>query len=67
MVNSEVEFFYKENLIFFFLKIVCFFINFPLIHLTVCSSLYNPSEQADEYISEAQFKIENLWKTSSLF
>lgn len=48
MVNSETKFFYKENL-GFLPKMVCFFIFFFLIHLTVCSSVYHPSEQTNNF------------------
>lgn len=33
----------------------------------MCSSLYNPSEQTDEQLSETQLKMENFWKISNLF
>lgn len=46
-MNSETDFFYKENL-GFLPKVVCFFINFSQINLTVCSSVYSPSEQTNE-------------------
>lgn len=65
MVISEINFFYKENL-GFLPRISCFFINFSLIHLTVCSSVYNPSEQTNEN-SETQFKMGNLCKTLQPF
>lgn len=61
MVNSEVIFF----LIFFLPKNSLLFLNLPLIHVTMCSSLH--TEQIDECFPETHFEMENFWKTSNLF